>query len=404
MTSAKQHIYRRYFPSLNRENQQLTYLDSAASTQVPKAVLNAIQNYYQHGHGNVHRASHQFARQATNAFESARKTIAEFIGSKADNIIWTSGTTQGCNMLANGLAYSLTEGDEIWVSELEHHSNLVPWQQLAARTRATLKCIPILNNGDIDIDNFKEHFSEKCKILAVSHVSNSIGALLPIPELVRHAQQYGAKVIVDGAQAIAHLDVNVERLGCDYYLFSGHKVYGPTGIGVLYGKTEALEALQPSIFGGEMISQVSCETSTWNRLPYRLEAGTPNIVGAIGLAAALKFLKQFPLKERLNHERSLLNYALTKLREHPKVELIGTPMMRVGLISFVLKGIHPQDAATLFDQYNIALRCGHHCAMPLSKKLAKQGSIRLSLGLYNTQQEIDKLIEAIDNIMELFDE
>ncbi|WP_055731387.1 aminotransferase class V-fold PLP-dependent enzyme [Agarivorans gilvus] len=403
MTSLKHTPYRQYFPSLTTNN-QLAYLDSAASTQVPEAVLSAMDKYYRQGHGNVHRASHSFARLATNAFESARKSIAQFIGAESQNIIWTSGSTQACNILARGLAQQLNQGDEIWISELEHHSNLVPWQQLAQQQKAKLRAIPILENGDLNLAYFRENLSDKCKIVAVSQVSNAIGSIQPVPEISRLAHQVGAKVVVDGAQAVAHLSVDVQRLGCDYYYFSGHKLYGPTGIGVLYGTESALELLEPSNFGGEMISKVAIEQSQWNSLPYRLEAGTPNIVGAIGLAAAIEFLSQFPSQQRLQHERDLLAYALRKLQQHPAVELVGQPMMRTGLIAFNLRGIHPQDAATLFDQYNVAVRCGHHCAMPLGNKLSPQGSIRLSLGLYNDQQDIDQALEAIDKIMELFDE
>ncbi|WP_411991168.1 aminotransferase class V-fold PLP-dependent enzyme [Agarivorans sp. DSG3-1] len=404
MTSLKHTRYRQFFPSLNGNNQQIAYLDSAASTQVPEQVLSEIEKYYRQGHANVHRASHSFARNATNAFELARKTIAEFIGAKAQNIIFTSGTTQAVNLLADGLAHLVAEGDHIWLSEMEHHSNLVPWQQLAKRNNAELKVIPVLENGDIDLGYFRQHISDKCKIVAVTHVSNSIGAMQPIPELSRIAHQVGAKIVVDGAQAVAHLDIDVNRLGCDYYLFSGHKLYGPTGIGVLYGTEQALEQIKPSVFGGEMISKVSFEQSTWNTLPYRLEAGTPNIIGAIGLASAVQFLNQFPLKERLSVERSLLNYALQKLEQHPQVELVGKPMMRVGIIAFNLRNVHPQDAATLFDQYNVALRCGHHCAMPLSNTLSPRGSIRLSLGIYSEQSDIDQALDAINKIMELFDD
>ncbi|UPW20245.1 cysteine desulfurase [Agarivorans sp. TSD2052] len=404
MTSVKHNTYRQFFPSLNGNNQDVVYLDSAASTQVPEAVLSSIQQYYSQGHANVHRASHRFARQSTNAFELARKTIAEFIGAKASNVILTSGSTQASNIIASGLSNTIQAGDEIWVSELEHHSNLVPWQQLALRCKAIIKPIPVLENGDINLDFLRENINERCKIIAIAHVSNSIGAMLPVPEICRLAHQYGAKVVVDGAQAVAHLDVDVKRLGCDYYFFSGHKLYAPTGIGALYGTTEALESLAPSIFGGEMINHVSMQESSWNSLPYRLEAGTPNIVGAIGLAAAVDFLAQFPIKERLQHERSLLNYTLQQLSQHPSVELVGKPMMRVGSIAFNLTNIHPQDAATLFDQYNIALRCGHHCAMPLNAKLAPQGSIRLSLGIYNSVEDIDLMLSSIDSLVELFDE
>ncbi|MGY5449671.1 aminotransferase class V-fold PLP-dependent enzyme [Agarivorans sp. MS3-6] len=404
MTSVKHNTYRQFFPSLNGNNQDVVYLDSAASTQVPEAVLSSIQQYYSQGHANVHRASHRFARQSTNAFELARKTIAEFIGAKASNVILTSGSTQASNIIASGLSNTIQAGDEIWVSELEHHSNLVPWQQLALRCKAIIKPIPVLENGDINLDFLRENINERCKIIAIAHVSNSIGAMLPVPEICRLAHQYGAKVVVDGAQAVAHLDVDVKRLGCDYYFFSGHKLYAPTGIGALYGTTEALECLAPSIFGGEMINHVSMQESSWNSLPYRLEAGTPNIVGAIGLAAAVDFLAQFPIKERLQHERSLLNYTLQQLSQHPSVELVGKPMMRVGSIAFNLTNIHPQDAATLFDQYNIALRCGHHCAMPLNARLAPQGSIRLSLGIYNSVEDIDLMLSSIDSLVELFDE
>ncbi len=403
MTSLKHTPYRQYFPSLSTNN-QFAYLDSAASTQVPEAVLAAMDKYYRQGHGNVHRASHSFARLATNAYESARTSIAEFVGAQSQNIILTSGSTQACNLLAKGLAYQLNQGDEIWISELEHHSNLVPWQQLAKQKKVTLRAIPIQENGDLNLAYFRDNLSSKCKIVAVAQVSNAIGSIQPIPEISRLAHKVGAKVVVDGAQAIAHLAVDVQRLGCDYYYFSGHKLYGPTGIGVLYGTESALELLEPSDFGGEMIAKVAIEQSEWNTLPYRLEAGTPNIVGAIGLAAAIQFLNQFPKQQRLQHERDLLNYALNKLQQHPAVELVGKPMMRTGLIAFNLLNVHPQDAATLFDQYNVAVRCGHHCAMPLGNKLSPQGSIRLSLGLYNDQQDIDQAVDAIDKIMELFDE
>ncbi|RKF19830.1 cysteine desulfurase [Alginatibacterium sediminis] len=379
------------------------YLDNAASTQVPDSVLNCVLNHYQSGHGNVHRASHSFARNSTLRFESARDVVADWINAQQrENIIWTSGTTDAINLIADGLAHTINAGDEILVSTLDHHSNLVPWQMLAKRCNAHLREIPILANGDLDLEHFSAMLNPKVKIVALPHVANTIGCVLPIAQITRLCHDVNALCIVDGAQAIAHQPIDVQRLGCDFYVFSGHKMYAPTGIGVLYGKTTALELLKPSRFGGEMISKVSFDSSSWNVLPYRLEAGTPNIVGAIAIAAAIRFIEQWPVKQRLAHEQDLLHYAIKRLTQHPLVEILASPTLHSSAIAFNLKNIHPQDAAVLFDQQDLALRAGSHCASPLTQQLSPQGMLRISFALYNQLSDIDTLMTAIDMIEDLY--
>ncbi|WP_026960607.1 aminotransferase class V-fold PLP-dependent enzyme [Aliagarivorans taiwanensis] len=396
-----QTAFRSLFPCFSTKDRFPVYLDSAASTQLPQSVIDAQVNYCRAGHANVNRSGHTLARQATDKFNQTRQLVAAHIGAQAEQLIWTSGTTDAINTVASGLTHLLTADDEIWTTELEHHANLVTWQQLAATTGASLRYIPVLENGDLDIAHFEAQLSKRCKLVAIAHVSNTTGTINPVARVARLAQQFDAKVLVDGAQAVAHLKVDVNQLDCDYYVFSGHKMYGPTGIGALYGKPAALDALQPSKFGGEMISKVSLSGSEWNQLPYRLEAGTPNIIGALGMGAAAQFLADIEFNERHRHERQLLSYALQQLSTHPEVELLAKPMLQTSVIAFRLRDIHPQDAATLLDQQGIALRCGHHCAMPLSAKLSDVGSLRISFGLYNEPADVDALMQAIDHCVEL---
>lgn len=397
--------FRQHFPVLAHSASQLIYLDSAATTQLPQPVMDAIQAYYQLGHGNVHRAGHAFARHATEAYESARTRVATWINAEdPKSVIWTNGCTAGINTLAYGLEAQIQAGQTILVSAMEHHANLVPWQQLAKRCNAHLDVIPVTARGDLDLAAFENKLSRNTAIVAVTHVSNSLGTINPVAQICRQASSFGALSIIDGAQAIAHCPIDVQRLGCDAYLFSGHKMYGPTGIGVLYGKPALLESLKPSLFGGEMVSQVSFEESYFSELPHRLEAGTPNISGAIGLAAAIDFLEQWPIAQRQEHERQLLSYAKAQLSQIDGVKILVQPAMSTAVLPFDVEGIHPQDVATLLDQSGIAIRCGHHCAMPITQQFAPKGSLRASFALYNNRGDIDALCKALINLIELFNE
>ena len=396
---------RAQFPALQQQvnDQPLIYLDNAATTQKPLAVLQAMDEYYRRDNANVHRAAHALSGRATAAFEAARERVRLFLHARhSSEVIWTRGTTEAINLVAYSWGQSnLKPGDEILLSVLEHHANIVPWQQVAARTGAVLRVIPLTTAGELDLAAFHALLSPRTRLLAIAHVSNALGTINPVAELIAAATAVGAVTLVDGAQAVGHLPIDVQALGCDFYAFSGHKLYGPTGIGVLYGRAELLEQMPPWQTGGEMIQKVSFSGTRFNPPPFRFEAGTPPIAEAIGLAAALDFLAALPAGWRV-HEAALLQRLLAGLAQLPFIELVGTPSQRVGVVSLRLGDIHPQDAGELLDQMGIAVRVGHHCAMPLMESLGLDGTLRISLALYNSEAEVDALLAALARLPEFF--
>ncbi len=386
------------FPILSKEIHRcpLVYLDNAATTQVPQAVLDAVTSHYLTANGNVHRAVHSMANMSTKAFESARDTVAHFIGAaSSDNTVFTKGTTDALNMVALGLRDLINEDDAIISTVMEHHSNFIPWQQLAKEKRASFDIVDITDKGELDINDYKKKLQQKPKIVALTFCSNVLGTVNPIKKLVALAHEAGALVVVDGAQAMRHQRLNMIDLDCDYFAFSGHKMMAGTGIGCLYGKPEALELLKPSEFGGEMVDEVTVKRTTFEKLPIRLEAGTPNYVGAIALASAIKYLEQIGLQDIADYESSLLDYAEIELSGIKGIHIQGKPQRREGCISFVIDGVHPLDLCTLLDLKGIALRSGTNCAQPLMSRLSCNGVVRLSPAFYNTHNEIDEAIEQI---------
>lgn len=392
------------FPILNQSvnGHPLVYLDNAATTQKPNSVIDAVGDYYRGYNSNVHRGAHYLSDLATQKFEAARATLAAFINSPSpDHIIWTRGTTEGINLVAATWGRSnISAGDKILVSELEHHSNIVPWQMLAQEKGAALVPIPVTDGGDIDLDAFDTLLDTNVKLVSVNQVSNALGTINPVADIIQRAHAVGAKVLVDGAQAVAHYPVDVQSLDCDFYAFSGHKLYGPTGIGVLWGKEELLNAMPPYHFGGEMIEHVSFAGTTFNRLPYKFEAGTPDIAGAIGLAAAVDYLNQFDRAAVSQHEESVLAYAIEQALVFPGLKRVGAAKQATGVLSFVIEGTHPADVGTLLDQQGVAVRTGHHCAQPLMERYALPGTVRASFAMYNTKQEVDRLFEALHKVMQ----
>ncbi len=389
---------RAQFPILQQQvnGHPLVYLDNAATTQKPKSVIAALAHYYECDNANVHRAAHVLSDRATTDFENARVTLASFINSPtAQQIIWTRGTTEAINLVASTYAaQNLRPGDRILVSSLEHHSNIVPWQMLAERVDAEVVAIPMSQSGELDLSTYQDLLDERVKLVAVNHVSNALGTINPVKEMIAMARGAGAKVLVDGAQAVAHFPVDVQDLDCDFYAFSGHKLYGPTGIGVLWGKTELLNAMPPYQGGGEMIETVSFAGTTYNQLPYKFEAGTPNIAGAIGLAAAVKFIAQWDRSLIEQHERELLEYCIAR-GEQAGLKRIGQAEQATGVYSFLIPGAHPADVGMLLDQQGVAVRTGHHCAQPLMAQMGISGTVRASFSMYNTQQDIDALFDAL---------
>ena len=392
-------IIRKDFPILDQEinGAPLAYLDNAASTQKPKAVIDAICNYYNKDHSNVHRGVHTLSVRATELYEQSRSKIAQFINANSSNeIVFTRGTTESINILASSLSKSIGEGDEILISTMEHHSNIVPWQELSLKTGANLKVIPINELGEIKLDHLEGMLNNQTKLISITHISNALGTINPIKEIIKMAHLKDTKVIIDGAQAIAHQNIDVQDLDCDFYAFSGHKLYGPTGIGVLYGKENLLNELPPYQFGGEMILQVTFEHTSYNSLPYKFEAGTPNIAGSIGLGSAIDYLESIPFDLCQQHEMSLHNYALEKLKSVDGLQLIGESSEKSPIISFIIENIHPHDIGTILNQKGVAVRTGHHCTMPLMDYFSIAGTIRASFSFYNTIQEIDQMIDALD--------
>lgn len=389
---------RKQFPILWQtvNDHPLVYLDNAATTQKPLCVIEAIGDYYRQDNANVHRAAHVLSDRATAAFESSRKTVAQFINSpKASQVIWTRGTTESINLVANSFGMNtIRAGDRILVSTLEHHSNIVPWQLLAQRVGAEVLPIPITSAGDIDLNAYTELLDAQVKLVAINHVSNALGTINPVEKMIQMAHDVGAKVMLDGAQAVAHFPVDVQSFNCDFYAFSGHKLFGPTGIGVLWGKENLLETMPPYQGGGEMIETVSFSGTTYNELPYKFEAGTPNIAGAIGLAAAIDFLTSVDRVAAEQHEQDLLAYCV-EMGNAAGLQRIGEAKKATGVYSFILPGAHPADVGTLLDQQGVAVRTGHHCTQPLMAELGLTGTIRASFSLYNTRADIDALFCAL---------
>ncbi|GKR01723.1 aminotransferase class V-fold PLP-dependent enzyme [Aeromonas caviae] len=394
------------FPALAQEvnGHPLVYLDNAATTQKPQAVLDAINHYYRTDNANVHRAAHALSGRATRAFEDARETVARFINApRSHEVIWTRGTTEAINLVAQSWGMSeLRAGDEIVLSTLEHHANIVPWQLVAQRTGAVIRVIPLDERGDLDIAAYLALLGPRTRLVSVAHVSNALGTVNPVKEMVAAAKAVGALSLIDGAQAVAHLVVDVQAIGCDFYAFSGHKLYGPTGIGVLWGRTELLERMPPWQAGGEMIDRVSFSGTTFNTLPFKFEAGTPHIAGAIGLAAAIDFVTTQDRAALVRHEQALTDHLVAGLQQVPGLRLVGEPGQRAGAVSFLLDEIHPQDAATLLDMQGIALRVGHHCAMPLMESLGIGGTLRASLACYNNRDDVDALLAALHKLSDFF--
>jgi cysteine sulfinate desulfinase/cysteine desulfurase/selenocysteine lyase len=374
----------------------LVYLDNAATTQKPSAVLHAMDEYYRTVNANVHRAAHGLADDATRSYEAARDSVRHFINAAhREEIVFTSGTTASINLLAATLGAQISAGDRILITELEHHSNIVPWQMLAARTGAELIAARVTDAGDIDLADYQAKLELAPRVVAVGHVSNALGSVHPLNRIIPAARDAGAITVIDGAQALAHLPVDVQALGCDFYAGSAHKIYGPTGTGLLYGRRELLEALPPWQGGGEMIEHVTLTEATWNSLPYKFEAGTPNIAGVIGFGAAIEYLNEFDWESIRDHESRLIDRTVSGLKQIPEVRLVGEPAERAGAISFLVEGSHPHDIGTLLDQQGVAVRTGHHCTMPLMQRLGVPGTVRASFSLYNSDDDVDRFLDAL---------
>ncbi|MFO0336167.1 MAG: SufS family cysteine desulfurase [Pseudomonadota bacterium] len=394
------------FPILQQRvhGKPLVYLDNGASAQRPRAVLDAERRYGEQFHANVHRGVHWLSQQATDLFEGARERVRRFLNARSTKeIVFTRGTTESINLVAQSWGgVNLRPGDEIVISWLEHHANIVPWQLACERTGARLRVVPIDRRGELDLDAYRASLGERTRLVAMSHVSNALGTVMPVREIVAAARARGVPVLLDGAQAVPHLRVDVQALDCDFYAFSGHKLYGPTGIGVLYGREALLEAMPPWQGGGDMIRTVSFEGSTWNDLPYKFEAGTPNMTGAIGLAAAMDYVDGIGLERIGAWEHELLEYATAKLQAVPGLTIVGQARDKASLVSFVMDGVHPHDLGTILDQDGIAIRTGHHCAMPVMTFFDVPATARASFAFYNTKAEIDRLVAALHGAREMF--
>jgi len=396
---------RAQFPILSRKvkGKDLVYLDNAATAQKPLAVIDALVHYYSHYNANIHRGLHTLADEATTAYEASRTAVKDFVGaSSPDEIIFTKGTTDSINLVAHSWGKSfLQEGDEIIITSLEHHANIVPWQMIAAEKKAILRVIPIDNNGILDMEAFKAMLGPKTKFVSVIHVSNALGIINPVEEIIRLSHEQHAVVLVDGAQSSVHLDIDVQTLGCDFYVFSGHKIYGPTGVGVLYGRRDLLESMPPYQGGGEMIKEVRFDYTTYNELPFKFEAGTPNIADVIALKAGIDFINSIGKPAIRKHEEILLEYATAQLKEIAGLRIIGDVKNKVSVISFIIDGVHPQDLAILLDNQGVAVRTGHHCAQPLMHRLGIVGTTRASFAAYNTLEEIDVLTQALNKSLKM---
>jgi cysteine desulfurase / selenocysteine lyase len=396
---------RKQFPILNRmvKGKPLVYFDNAATAQKSKPVIDALTEYYEKFNANIHRGIHSLAEEATAAYEATRDTVQQFINAQhREEIIFTRGVTESINLIAYTYGRTnLKAGDEIIISGMEHHSNIVPWQLIAEMTGAKLQVIPVDENGELMIEAFHQLLSEKTKIVSIVHASNSLGTINPVKEIIDAAHKVGAVVILDGAQSTVHLDIDVEELDCDFFAISSHKVYGPTGIGVLYGKKELLDAMPPFMGGGEMIKDVTFEKTTWNELPYKFEAGTPNIADTVAFKAALDFVSSVGKATARKHEDELLYYATSQLENIDGVRMIGKAKHKVSVASFVVEGVHPQDLGILLDNQGVAVRTGHHCTQPLMNRFGIPGTTRASFAMYNTKEEIDVMIAALNKAIKL---
>ncbi len=396
---------REQFPVLNRKvkGNPLVYLDNAATSQKPQVVIDALVSYYSGYNANIHRGIHTLAEEATAAFEQTRETVRQFIGAAStDEIIFTKGTTESINLVASSWGRTnLEPGDEIIISSLEHHSNIVPWHMIASERGAEIKVIPVSDEGVLDYDAFLKLLTARTKFVSIIHASNALGVINPIEKVIKAAHDAGALVLVDGAQSTVHLDIDVKALGCDFFAFSGHKVYAPTGIGVLYGKRELLEVMPPYQGGGEMIKDVTYESTTYNDLPYKFEAGTPNIADTIALKTALDFVQQTGKGLIRAHENEVLAYATDQLKQIQGLKIIGDVENKLSVVSFIIDGIHPQDIGILLDNQGIAVRTGHHCTQPLMNRLCIPGTSRASFAMYNTMEEVDSLVKGLHKVIKM---
>jgi cysteine desulfurase/selenocysteine lyase len=392
------HDIRADFPILQTKihNKPLVYFDNAATTQKPKIVIDRIRDYYENENANIHRGVHHLSQVATQDYENARSRIQKYIGAaKSEEIIFTKGTTDGINLVASSFGALLKEGDEILISAMEHHSNIVPWQLLADSKKLQLKVIPIHEDGTLIMDAFDQLLSEKTKLVSITHISNTLGTINPIESIISKSHAVGAKVLIDGAQSIQHGDIDVSSLNCDFFVFSGHKIFGPTGIGVLYGKEKLLEEMPPYQGGGDMIKNVSFEKTTFNELPFKFEAGTPNIIGGIALGTAIEYIESIDRKSAFDYEKTLLEYAEKELLKIEDVQVFGNSSEKTSLVSFNVGSIHPFDLGTLLDKQGIAVRTGHHCTQPLMDFYNIPGTIRASFSIYNTVEEVDLFLDAL---------
>ena len=397
---------RKDFPILGREvyGKPLVYLDNAATTQKPQCVIDSISDAYRNVNSNVHRGIHFLSQEATDMLEAARDNVRRFIGAgSTEEIIFTRGTTESINLLASSFAWAfLKEDDEVLISGMEHHSNIVPWQIQAQRYGFKLKVIPVTDLGELDMDAFDKLLGPKTKLVSITHVSNVLGTVNPVREIVAKAHKLGIPVAVDGAQSVPHISVNIKEMGADFYAFSGHKIYGPTGIGVLFGRRELLEKMPPYQGGGEMIKKVTFQGTTYNDLPYKFEAGTPDYVGSIALGVALDYVQNIGMEQIAGYESELCSYAMQRLGEIPGMRFIGNAPKRSGVVSFLVGNIHPSDMGTLLDRLGIAVRTGHHCAEPLMDRFGIPGTVRASFAFYNTKAEIDTLVAGIERVRQMF--
>jgi cysteine desulfurase/selenocysteine lyase len=394
------------FPILQRtvNGKTLAYLDNAATAQKPAAVIDAVAGYYRDSNANIHRGVHRLSIEATEAYERARGKVQRFLGAtRPEEVIFVRSATEAINLVAQAyLRPKLTKGDEILITTMEHHSNIVPWQILCEQTGAVLRVAPITDAGELCVDEFEKLLGPRTRMAAVTHISNALGTINPVRDLVDMAHRRGVPVLVDGAQAAPHLPIDVAAIGCDFYAITGHKMFGPTGIGALYGRHELLDAMEPYQGGGEMILSVTFEKTTYNRVPHKFEAGTPNIAGAIGMGAAVDYIDAVGLDRILDHEHELLGYTTRTLSEIPGVRLIGTARLKAAVVSFMVGDVHPHDVGTILDQEGIAVRTGHHCAQPVMERLGITATVRASLALYNTPAEIDRLAAAVAMVQEVF--
>ncbi|MFP4895029.1 SufS family cysteine desulfurase [Paraburkholderia sp. EG304] len=398
--------WRSDFPILREliHGNPLVYLDNGATTQKPSAVIDAQRDYYEHTNANVHRGVHELSQRATNAYEAARERIARFINAaRAEEIVYVRGTTEAINLVAQSYVRPLAKpGDEILISAMEHHSNIVPWQLVCEQTGAVLKVVPIDDSGALDVDAYRQMIGERTRIVAITHVSNALGTINPVARMIEVAHARDVPVLIDGAQAVAHLRVDVRALDCDFYAFSGHKAYGPTGIGVLYAKADTLQAMEPWQGGGDMIRSVTFDKTIYNAIPWKFEAGTPDICGAIALAVALDYVSAIGTETIGAHEAGLLAYATDAMRAVPHLRLIGTATEKAAILSFVLDHVHAHDVGTILDQHGVAVRAGHHCAMPVMERFGVPATVRASFALYNTRADVEALVKAMAHVQEVF--